>query len=137
MQYRRSDHFTKLPYTKCFLRIFVSHAAVILHEKFHEYPIFKGGNFEQFQESMTKLHENFVNLFGLGSLNNICLSLFHSTLAPVAGKRSNREKLESQRPEVQSDAENPGLNPPLEMCFQMSVAITRTVKLVLVNLITE
>ena len=60
------------------------------NEKFHEYPIFKGGNSEQFQESMTKLHENFVNLFGLGSLNNIYLGLFHSTLAPVTGKRSNR-----------------------------------------------
>ena len=84
------------------------------------------------------MHENFVNLFGLGSLNNICLSLFHSTLALVAGsKRSNREKLGSWRPEVQSEEENPSLNPPLQMCFQMSVAITRTVKLVLVNLITE
>ena len=36
------------------------------------------------------MHENFVNLFGLGRLNNIYLGLFHSTLAPVTGKRSNR-----------------------------------------------
>ena len=90
-QTRRLDHFIKLPNTKCFLRISISHVDVaILHENFHEYPIFKGSNFEQFLESMTKLHKNFVNLFGLGSLNNIYLSLFHSTLAPVAGKRSNK-----------------------------------------------
>ena len=44
---RRSDHFTKLVYSKCFLKISIK-AMLRSFMKFHEYPIFKGSNFEQF-----------------------------------------------------------------------------------------